>query len=464
MAAVEIRRIFGPGVALVLLGAVAWGIWYSHLRLRAPLLRIHGSNTIGETLMPALVTVFMEQKEGCTDLRSRQTAQDEVDITGDCHGVREEVEIASHGSLTGFQDLSSGSADIGMASDKIDAVRDKLSRSVLNNLGPLGDLASPAGEHVIALDGIAVIVHANNPVSDLSLPQLADIFSGTVTDWSGVGGGDGAIHVYARDENSGTWQFFNSVVLQKLGKTLAPAASRSANSWSLSAQVASDPLGIGFIGLNYVGSNRAVALHEEAAAALKPATCTVKTEEYVLHRRLYLYSSTHPTQIVQRFIQFATSKEAWPVVERVGLVSLDPAPDPRCSAPFAHSQEWMTLTSGATRLNTNFNFIPNSYTLDTKAGQELRYVVDELSRREYAHHRVVLLGYSDALGQLAYNRSLSKRRAAAVSDALGRELMQAGLSVEIADVAGLGPQDPISNNSTPEGRERNRRVEVWVRP
>jgi phosphate transport system substrate-binding protein len=432
----------------------------------AYLLRIHGSNTIGTALMPALVTSFMEQKEHCTSVRSVPTKQDDVYIMGQCNGVPEEVEILSHGSLTGLEDIGSGEADIAMSSDKFDDVRTQLPPSVLKNLARLGDLASPAAEHVIALDGIGVIVHANNPVSEVSLSQLGGIFSGAVTDWSSVGGrpGDGAIHIYARDDNSGTWQFFNSAVLQKFGETLSPAASRVASSLQLSAEVASDPQGIGFIGLSYIGSNRALALHEEGAAALKPATCTVKTEEYVLRRRLYLYTSNQPKQTVQRFIQFATSSEAWPIVEKAGFVNLDPAPDPRCTVPFKHSQEWVAVTKAATRLSTNFNFVPNSYRLDNKAAQELHYLVDELSKPAYAHRRVVLIGYSDSQGPVPYNRLLSMRRATAVSEALGRELRQAGLSVTIADVVGLGPQDFIAENATADGRERNRRVEVWVRP
>lgn len=448
---------------MVLLGALAWH------HCNAPgaavlagthdaLLRIHGSNSIGDKLMRALVKAYMEHEQGCTGVHLEPTAtQDEANVVGQC-GRRERIEIFSHGSATGFRDLAAGSADIGMASDKIDDAQ----RSLLE-AAHLGDLASSAGEHVIALDGIAVIVHPLNPVTQLSLLQLARIFSGNTVDWVDVGRGSGPIHVYAPDDNSGTWKFFNDAVLRKFSLTLTPGAQRIEKSADLSSAVAQDPQGVGFIDLSYVGSNKVVALSEQGVKARTPTLCTVKTAEYLLARRLYLYTATQPTPIVARFVQFATSREAWRIVSDVGLVNMDPTPLPDCSTQAqAHSAQRRALTQRATRLLANFTFLPGSSTLDTQGQLTLGYLVSVLSQPQYAGHRLLLIGYADDGGSPAQNQLLSVERASTVRNELLPALAR-GSRVTLGRVAGLGAQDVIASHETPAGEEKNRRVEVWVR-
>ncbi len=101
---------------------------------------------------------------------------------------------------------------------------------------------SSASEHVLGLDGIAVIVNVANSVSALQKDQLMQIFSGDVTDWSQMGASHGAIKIYARDDKSGTFDTFKTLVLG--GKALAPGAQRFEDSNALSEAVASDPNGI----------------------------------------------------------------------------------------------------------------------------------------------------------------------------------------------------------------------------
>jgi phosphate transport system substrate-binding protein len=455
-------RWLGITAAVVLgLGALLWYRYTepaSDATTVSTLLRIHGSNTIGDTLMPALVRTFLQQEEGCSNVRLKPAEkQDEADLTGDCNEGSKRIEIFSHGSATGFEDLGSGAADIGMASDRIDEKQ----RQGLDE--HLGDLTSDEGEHVIALDGIAVIVNSQNPVSELSLLQLGRIFSGASTDWAGVGGTSGTIHVYARDDNSGTWKFFNAAVMRRYGTTLTAAARRIEKSEDLSAAVAQDLQGIGFIGLNYIGSNKALALSVQGVEARAPTLCNVKTKEYLLSRRLYLYTSTQPRAPVAHFIQFVTSKRAWPTVAEVGLVNMDPTPIPGCSTQGQHSEEWRFLTRNATRLLANFGFVPNSFTLDPKGQLALDYVVNVLARPEYTNRKLLLIGYSDPKGSSDQNKVLSIQRAAAVSKLLGPELARGGARVTIDAIEGVGAQDFIASNDTPEGMERNRRVEVWVR-
>jgi len=431
------------------------------------MLRIHGSNTIGDDLMPALVKAFLQQEMGYNGVaedtpRGVKKAKDETYIAGHNDGGDAFIEIFSHGSKTGFEDLRDLKADIWMSSDKIDLEQARALSA------KFGDLTGPLGEHVIALDGIAVIVNAANPVSRLSASQLARIFTGSVKSWSEVGGDAGTPHVFARDENSGTWKFFKSEVLTRAGMELTPAARRFEKSEELAHAVESDARGIGFIGLNYVGGNRAVQLSpgNDLKQARPPNVCTVKTEEYVLARRLYLYTSTHPKPIVDRFVRFATSPKAWPIVKNVGLVSTDPSPiamdDQRreCGGPAEHSPEYVALTKGHRRLLTNFKFLPGKSALDSRSSQDVQYFVDLMAKPQYWGHRILLIGYADQSGAFANNMALSVVRANAVGAVLGHALV--GSRVTIGLVAGLGAQDFLRPNDNDANRDKNRRVEAWI--
>ena len=420
------------------------------------LLRFHGSNTIGGKLLPALAEAFLTE-EGYRQVHRVPGAKDDEEfIVGERDGVTQQIEIAAHGSKTAFADLKSGSTDIGMASRPIkDEERQAL-------LPLLGDLSGNASEHVLALDGIAVIVHPSNAVKTLTLAQLADIFSGAVTDWSQVGGSAGAITVYARDNKSGTWDFFKEAVLTSRGKTLVGTAQRFEDSAKLSASVGSDPQGIGFIGLNYVGTNKAVALADTGVDARRPSLTTVRTEDYLLSRRLFLYTAQTPANpSVFKFIEFALSDAGQSVVSNTGLITValseptpatDPGDDPR-----AKSAKWRELTAKAAgEIGTRFRFRPGTAELDTRAGRDIGRVAGLIASGKYQGRSLLLIGFTDTAGRRDQNCRLSQERAEIVRQELAVE------GLRVARVAGLCDEAPVASNDTPEGREKNRRVEVWV--
>ena len=202
-------------------------------------------------------------------------------------GAASEIQVQAHGSATAFTGLADGSCDIGMASRKIKP--DEIAK-----LSALGDMTSPASEHIVGLDGIAVIVNQANPLTSLTKDQLSKIFSGATTDWSAAGGGSGTIHLYARDDKSGTFDTFKSLVLGSAN--LASSARRFEDSSALSDAVANDANGIGFIGLPYVRSAKAIAVAETGAMPMLPNRFTVATEDYPLSRRLYLYTPGHAAE------------------------------------------------------------------------------------------------------------------------------------------------------------------------
>jgi glucose/mannose transport system substrate-binding protein len=273
-------------------------------------LRLHGSNTIGKELVPALCEEFLKFQGATSIERKPRQKEDETDVEAVLSNQASEpltFEVEAHGSKTAFADLAAGKCDIGMASRRITAEEARQCATA-----GLGDMLSPGCEIVLGLDGVAVFVHKSNPVSALTKQQLADIFSGKTTDWSQVGGNPGPINLYAGDENSGTFDTFKSLVLES--RPLSTKASRFENSAKLSDEVAADPNGIGFTGMAFVRGSKPLAISDAVGgAALLPTPFTVAAERYPLSRRLFLYIPANgKNEWTQKFVEFALSELGGP--------------------------------------------------------------------------------------------------------------------------------------------------------
>jgi phosphate transport system substrate-binding protein len=417
---------------------------------RGPALRIHGSNTIGAALGPALVEGLLHE-QGLLKVHSEtpETAN-ELRVVGETvEGRRVVVDIAAHGSSTGFAALKAGTADLAASSRPI---KDR----ELVDLKPLGDLKSSAAEQVIAIDGLAIILHPQNPLNQLTTEQLARIFSGEAKTWEELGGTGGPIHLYARDDQSGTYDTFKELVLSGRGKTLGGAAKRFESSEQLSDAVSLDPQGIGFIGLPYVREAKAVAIVDGQSQAMLPLNSLIATEDYPLSRRLFLYLPPNgKNPWAQALVAFAQSSKGQAIVAANGFIAQTVQAmnvTPNALMP----EGYQALSRHAQRLSVNFRFEEGSATLDNKARQDLSRVLDYIKQRDKTNRQVTLVGFGDAKSDPARADLLSKLRAMAVR----RELVKSG--VVFREIRGFGAEMPVAANSADEGRIKNRRVEVWV--
>jgi phosphate transport system substrate-binding protein len=414
------------------------------------ILRLSGSNTIGAALAPALAEGFLKQ-QGAADVKTVPgNKEDEVRVQGTAPGetIPWIIEIHAHGSATAFEDLQKNACDIGMASRKIKPAE-------AGQLANFGDMTAPASEHVLGLDGIAVIVSKNNPVAGLSKSQVAQLFTGEITDWSQVGGPSGPVNVYARNDKSGTYDTFKTLVLGS--KPLVAAAHRIEDSRELSDSVARDPNAIGFIGLPYVQSAKAIAVAESGAGSLVPNRMTVATEDYPLSRRLFLYTPAAPSNdLTLKFVSFALSSEGQNIVEKIGFVGQNVQPV-SSSVPAAASSEYRRLTSSAQRLSLNFRFRAGKSDLDNKSIDDLDRVVSFLTDLHYSGDNILLLGFADNQGNPKLNCDLAKKRAEAVKEQFNLR------GVIPAATTGFCSELPVASNDTEEGRDKNRRVEIWLR-
>jgi len=466
-------------------------------------LRIQGSNTIGATLGPALVRGLLEE-QGLSAIRIEAGAADnEQKIIGTrSDGRRVTIDVAAHGSGTGFAALQDGSADLAASSRPIKAseasalaaLGDLQSRdaeqviaidvaahgsgtgftalqdgsadlaassrpikaSEASALAALGDLQSRDAEQVIAIDGLAIILHPSNPLGALRIDQLAQIFSGELQDWAQLGGKTGPITLYARDDNSGTYDTFKELVLAAHGTTLAASARRFESSEALSDAVSQDPHGIGFIGLPYIRQAKAVAIAAGESQAMLPSATLIATEDYPLSRRLFLYNQPDlPNPWAKALVGFAHSPRGQAIVAHSGFIAqtvqaITVAPDS------AMPEAYQTLAREAQRLSLNFRFQQGSAMLDNKARHDLDRLLSYLTAQDKLQRKVVLVGFGDAKADPARAELLSKLRAMAVR----RELARHG--VILRQVTGLGDELPVAANNADDGRLKNRRVEVWV--
>jgi phosphate transport system substrate-binding protein len=420
-------------------------------------LRFTGSSTIGAKLAPALAVAYLKSK-GAGESSGKEISPEESTIATapPVQGLPEKIEIKAEGSAAAFKALGAGETEIGMATRPI-------TQQEIVDLAELGDMTKATSEHILALDGVAVIVNPANPVQKLTKDQLTQIFCGAAKDWSTFGGKPGPIAIYARDDDSRAFDTFKHLVLG--GCELAGSAKRFASSGELSDSVAADPGGIGFIGLADGGHSRAIPI-AECKLKYSPSSFAVKTEEYPLSRRLFLYTLNRHAAVVEDFLGYTGSDPAQRVVQENGFtdlgIELDTADTQTARKLAALSSavqmekltQFATVTDEATRLSVTFRFRKNSAELDNRGLVDLDRLKSYLRSAEAQGKHVLLLGFSDDQGVYGTNVELSLHRAQSIAAKLG------GANVE---AYGFGPEAPVACNTTPEGRDKNRHVEVWLR-
>jgi phosphate transport system substrate-binding protein len=274
-------------------------------------------------------------------------------------------------------------------------------------------------------------------------------------DWSQVGRQPGPITVYARDDKSGTYDTFKSLILGS--SPLVGMAKRFEDSNLLSEAVSADPGGIGFIGLPYIHSAKALAIASSGTQPLLPNLLTVATEDYALSRRLYLYTPENSqNKFTRPFVEFALSKPGQDIVSNLGFVSQNIRLE-QAAIPEDAPKTYRTLVQGAQRLSLDFRFRTGKSELDNKALVDLERMASFFSDFRYQSEDILLLGFADSTGARGSNMQLSLERARRVRE----EFERRGLKPSVVEA--FGSELPVAPNNSDEGREKNRRVEVWLK-
>jgi len=226
------------------------------------------------------------------------------------------ISVTGGGSGTGIAALLNKTVDIANASRKIK--QEEIDQAKSNGVDPV--------EHIIARDAIAVIVNPGNPVKQLTLKQISDIYSGKISNWSEVGGENRPIVRLSRETNSGTHVYFLETVL-RLGKSddktlFSMDTLLLPSSEGIVAEVRQNPNAIGYDGLGYVPKDlKMIAIAKEAGGAfVLPSIATVNDKSYAIARDLYMYTNGEPTGVVKQYLDWILSDEAQQIVADLGFV------------------------------------------------------------------------------------------------------------------------------------------------
>ncbi|WP_119394604.1 substrate-binding domain-containing protein [Salinibius halmophilus] len=416
------------------------------------ILKLAGSNTLGADLLPNMMVEYMKAK-GIENLRIQPSGiENEVFVTGTTrNGSVVRAHIAAHGSSTGFVGLANNEIDIAAASRPI--------KSTEAAKFPEFDMTGSRSEHVVGIDGLAIVVHPSLPMDYIDVDVLGKLFSGEINNWRDLQDNfpeyqlpNLPVSIHARDGNSGTYDSFESMVLDR-GYELSEQAQRYESNEVLSQQVASLPGSIGFTAVATVGQAKALAVKDIGTIAMSPERILIAAEDYPLSRRLYLYTTERNNPHVSEFLEFAASQAGQDVVERVGFVSQNIIKLPQ--PVFSDMPDgYRRLVGRAERLSVNFRFVGEERQLDNKALVDLRRVAEFMQKPENQDRELMLFGFSDAIGDESRAILISEVRTLAVRKAL-REY-----GIRAKAITGYGSLNPVAQGPA---SDRNNRVEVWIK-
>jgi phosphate transport system substrate-binding protein len=170
-------------------------------------------------------------------------------------------------------------------------------------------------EHIVAMDGIALVVHPSNPLANLTVEQIRDIYTGKIRNWKELGGPDQPLVVISRDTNSGTYESFETLVMNKakMGEKVEYVGSNGA----IRQRVMSTPAAIGYVGLAFTEGVKALTVNGVEATAE-----TVTSKKYPVSRPLYMYTNGRPKpgSALHDFITLSGTLDGKKIIEDTGFV------------------------------------------------------------------------------------------------------------------------------------------------
>ncbi len=431
---------------------------------------IDGSATIGHELMPQLIRDYASSLGGAAkQIIGGASGSVRFKITDARGSELSDVELRRRSSTDAFGALIAGRADIGMSSRPISASEAAAMPAMA------GGVHGAGGEVVLALDALAVLVAPGNPAASISMEALAKVASGKFTNWSQLGLPAGPIKLYAGSRLSGAGEGFDELVLKPRGLTLAARATQLQTDAELSDAVARDRRAIGITSLAFLRNAKSLAIADDCAMTTAPSIFSVKSEEYPLGRRLYLYSKGLADNSVARgLLTFAGSQTAQASVQTSQFIdqSIELSDFVTERARFDRAikgalreterEQARAVTAalkGARRLSATLRFASGSSQLDAKARDDVARVRELLVSPALRGKTALFVGYTDSIGSAKANRDLSYRRAVQIRDAVLGERPAGKAPV----VVGGGTLAPVACDATDNGQRLNRRVEVWLR-
>ncbi|MCJ7874297.1 phosphate ABC transporter substrate-binding/OmpA family protein [Phaeobacter sp. J2-8] len=438
-------------------------------------MRVSGSATMGEVLMPALIEAFALRND-LQALRQVTGPERFTYALRDRESGDTKALFHFHNTNTneGFADLLADDSDIVMSLREVRPSEVRNAREV-----GLGDLTGANRSRVLALDAMVPIVSPRNPMAAISPAQLARIFGGGITNWLQLGGPDAPIVLHLRDAQSGIAQSVQDRLMAPARLSLANDITRHATNSDLADAVANDVLGIGIASFSEIGNAKPVLLSGRCGFQLRATRLAIKTEDYPLTAPMFLYlPARRLPKLARDFLTFTRSDTAQIVIRRAGFVDQAPEEvainaqgDRFANAISAAGSETsldelkrMVATLGTrARLSTSFRFRAGSALLDAQSRSNVQQLARALEAGKYDTRSVMFVGFSDGDGPASGNRDIAMKRAAAVRDAVIAAAETANFDRVVVETDAFGEALPMACDDTAWGKQANRRVEVWVR-
>ena len=224
------------------------------------------------------------------------------------------VTVSESGSGNGAKSLINGVCDIANLSR---FMKDKEFSAAVE----AGTMPVP---HVVAMDGLPILVHPSNPVADLTVEQVRKIYMGEITSWKEVGGANKTVVVISRDTNSGTYETFHKLVMthevggDKVKEKIKDGSEYVGSNGAVRQRVQSTPNAIGFAGLGFVDKSvKAVKVN-----SVYPSRSTVSSGQYPVSRPLFMFTNGYPKlgSHVYRFVTLHLSERGQEIIEDIGFV------------------------------------------------------------------------------------------------------------------------------------------------
>lgn len=437
-------------------------------------LRISGSRTMGDVLMPALVETFAIRKGLAL---SRSVSGDDVfdyrlsdPETGIDYAV---IRFRVSTTAEGFADLVADEADWALASREITSNEVALGRAA-----GIGDLTVARRSRIVALDALVPIVSRSNPIGAIDLRDLADMFGGTIVDWQALGG-DGPVTLHLRDRQAGLAEEFKRRVLDPFGIALSSKVQFHRDTVSLSDAVARDRNAVGITTFSEIGNAKVLDLLGTCGKRVRADEASLKTEDYPLTTPLFVYTPMgRPSPLEREFMGYIRSGFAQSVISRSGFVDLRVGQVPLQNqgqrlanailaaggeVPLEELQRLSTALDGTERLTLSYRFETGGTRLDAQSRSNIDLLATEIERGRFDGRALHFVGFTDGQGAAAGNLRLARRRAETVRRAVLGAAPAADRDRFEVIVDAFGESMPMACDDSDWGKGVNRRVEVWVR-
>ncbi|OUS37895.1 cell envelope biogenesis protein OmpA [Rhodobacterales bacterium 56_14_T64] len=437
-------------------------------------LTLSGSSTMAEVLLPALIEGFALRNGYQTRREALPDENFEYQLLrGDTTLVARFTFLVSN-TDEGFADLLANEADVVMALREIRPKERQLAREA-----GMGDMTGASRSRVLALDAMVPVVAPGNPVRSISVPELAQVFAGTITNWQELGGPDAPISLHLPVAGSGLAQAVEDRLLKPVKLSQSEDLRRHDRSSGLARSVTIDPFAIGIASFAETGTARMLTLTGPCGFSLAAGRRAIKTEDYPLSAPMFLYLPARRLPKVARdFLGYVRGPAAQVVIRRAGFVDQAPEKIPVNAqgqrlanaitaagdeVDLVELQRLVALLGGMQRLTTSFRFETGSTRPDAQSRANIAQLSRAIESGIYDAKRMVFVGFSDGEGAAAGNRKIALKRAEAVRDAVIKAAETANLDRLEIGVEAFGEALPMACDDSDWGRQVNRRVEVWLR-